>query len=378
MNHLCILLTALLPLCLLAAVPASVSICLVPKITVRGENGTTHRVEWSAALGLGAVWQVLTNVTLGPEATVMVDVAVNSATRFYRVVTPGETHVPSDINAPAGMALIPVGSFQMGDSVGDGSWDELPVHTVFVSAFYMDKYEVTKKLWEDVRAWGIGNGYVDLKLGDGKAATHPVQNVNWYDVVKWCNARSQKEGRVAAYYADAALTQVYKTGQVAPYVRWDTGYRLPTEAEREKAARGGSSGHRFPWSDADTITHSRATYWSASGSAYDVSPTHGYHPAYQVGGSPYTSPVGSFAPNGYGLYDMAGNVWEWCWDWHGAYSAGYQADPHGPSAGSYRVFRGGGWDYFAFRCRAAYRGSNFTPDEWVNVSGFRSAMPTGR
>ena len=119
------------------------------------------------------------------------------------------------------------------------------------------------------------------------------------------------------------------------------GYRLPTEAEWEKAARGGASGHRFPWSDADTITHSRANYYvrTQNGTnyyAYDISPTPGDHPIFNDGTLPYTSPVGSFAANGYGLYDMAGNVWEWCWDWYGLYSSGSQTDSHGPASGTYR------------------------------------------
>jgi formylglycine-generating enzyme required for sulfatase activity len=125
---------------------------------------------------------------------------------------------------------------------------------------------------------------------------------------------------------------VYKSGQSAPDCNFAAnGYRLPTNTEWEYAARGGASGHRFPWSDADTIQHSRANYYSVSSYSYDTSPTRGYHPTYATGGYPYTSPVGSFAANGYGLYDMAGNVWEWCWD----------------SSGSGRYLRGGGWGHDA-------------------------------
>ena len=267
------------------------------------------------------------------------------------------------------MVLIPAGTFQMGDSFNEGESDERPVHTVYVSAFYMDKYEVTKALWDEVASWAQANGY-DIKPqdGSGKGPNHPVYSVSWYEAVKWCNARSEKEGRAPAYYTSAAKTTVYRTGNVdvqTDWVRWDTGYRLPTEAEWEKAARGGCEGHRFPWYDTDTIQHSRANYDSSSSYSYDTSPTRGYHPTYKTGSEPYTSPVGSFAPNGYGLYDMAGNVWEWCWDCYDSkyYSVSPGTDPRGPvpvwDPSWHRVVRGGSWRRLAGCCRVASR-------EWVD------------
>ena len=122
----------------------------------------------------------------------------------------------------------------------------------------------------------------------------------------------------------------------------------------------------------ETITHSQANYYSSTSYSYDVSPTRGYHPTFS-GVSPYTSPVGYFAPNGYGLYDMAGNVWEWCWDWYGStyYSTSPSTDPQGPPPGSYRVFRGGGWLNYAFICRTADRHGN-APGSTGNDVGFRS------
>ncbi len=292
----------------------------------------------------------------------------------------------NDQVAPSGMALVPAGSFTMGNCMDptEGWSDELPLHTVYVSAFYMDKYDVTKALWDQVYQWATSHGYSFDHPGSGKAANHPVQTVDWYDCVKWCNARSEMEGRVPAYYTSTAQTTVYRTGQVDvqnDWVKWNSGYRLPTEAEWEKAARGGASGQRFPWGN--TISWSQANYYaaplSAGGYAYDVNPTSGYDPTFNDGIPPYTSPVDHFAPNGYGLYDMAGNAWQWCWDWWGEYSSGSQTDPRGPtlpSAG--RVPRGGSWDHDAVFCRAAGRFNVYSAGGYDNCLGFRSVLPPGQ
>jgi formylglycine-generating enzyme required for sulfatase activity len=284
------------------------------------------------------------------------------------------------LTAPAGMALIPAGSFTMGNCMdpAEGWSEELPLHTVYVSAFYMDANLVSYSQWQAVYSWALAHGYTFDYAGSGKASTHPVQTIDWYDCVKWCNARSEKEGRVPAYYTDAGLSVQYRTGQAAPYVKWNTGYRLPTEAEWEKAARGGASGQRFPWGN--TISWSQANYYASPSSyAYDVNPTSGYNPAWTSGGYPYTTPGGSFAANGYGLYDMAGNVWQWCWDWYSStyYSSSPGSDPRGPSSGSNRVSRGGGWGYNAISCRAADRGNSFPSNSYIYL-GFRSVLPPGQ
>jgi formylglycine-generating enzyme len=272
---------------------------------------------------------------------------------------------------PSDFAIIPAGSFQMGDTFGEGEPRELPVHQVSVGTFFLAKHEVSKALWDGVRAWGTSNGYPDLPLGTAKAANHPVESINWYDMVKWCNARSEREGMTPCYTVSGT---VYRTGGHAPECNWSAnGYRLPTEAEWEKAARGGLSGKRFPWGD--TISHSQANYHSSSAYGYDISPTRNFHPIYNDGTAPYTAPVGSFAANAYGLHDMAGNLWESCWDrWSASYYASSPtSDPRGPSTGTDRIIKGGGaWDFPPIGCRVAFR-NNGNPNNSFYGVGFRLA-----
>lgn len=278
--------------------------------------------------------------------------------------------------APLGMVLIPAGAFTMGNSIGDGDiTDATPIKTT-VSAFYMDVNLVSLSQWQGVKTYADANGYTFTNAGAGKGATHPVQTVNWWDCVKWCNARSQQAGRTPAYYTDAGLTTVYKTGEPGTvYVDWVvSGYRLPTEAEWEKAARGGRSNQRFPFGN--TISKSQANYAGDTASwAYDLGPN-GYHATYVTGGFPYTSPVGSFAANGYGLNDMAGNVLQWCWDRYGTPYAG-GSDPYGPASGSFRVLRGCSWVGRANNARCAER-SDYNPTFPDIYTGFRAVLPPGQ
>ena len=333
--------------------------------------GSVATIEWGPSVTGPWTnnWAGLEAVTADSNGMIQVSVPM-----FYRVLG---VPVP-----PPGMALIPAGSFTMGDTFSEGYGGELPSHTVYVSAFYMDTNEVSKVQWDEVYQWAITNGYSFDNPGSGKASTHPVQTINWWDAVKWCNARSEKEGLTPCYHTDSSQTTVYRSGQLDltnGCVDWTAGYRLPTEAEWEKAARGGASGHRFPWSDVDTISHRQANYrvyqqYGTNSYVYDVSPTAGYHPAYATGGVPYTSPAGSFAANGYGLYDMAGNVSEWCWDEYddAYYSASPETDPRGPAfpLDGYRVMRGGDWNRYAGLARCAYRLSYY-PDYAYSSVGFR-------
>jgi sulfatase modifying factor 1 len=295
-------------------------------------------------------WQTLSNpipVTLG--SNLAVTIANSSKAMFFRLYR--DTNAPSGI---AGMVLIPAGEFTIGYTL-DGENDALPTN-VTVSAFYMESNLVTYSTWQPVYDWATNNGYGFVNAGEGKLASHPVQKLDWYDCVKWCNARSQQAGLAPVYYADAGFKQLYTNGESTQvFANWtNSGFRLPTEAEWEKAARGGVSGQRFPWGN--TIDWSQANYFSywitdTNYFAYDLAPTNGFAPAFNDGVVPYTSPVGSFAANGYGLYDMAGNVQEWCWDWYddnltsvgSPYAGG--TDPRGPASSPYalRVSRGGSW-----------------------------------
>ncbi len=259
-----------------------------------------------------------------------------------------------------GLALIPAGSFKMGDQSTPpvGSSCERPVHTVKVSAFYMGKYLVTKEVWVPVRAWGLTRGYTDLSVGASKAKNHPLQTITWYDTVKWCNARSEMEGLTPCYTVSGT---VYRTGNSdAVACNWNAnGYRLPSEAEWEKAARGGLVGQNFPWGN--TIDLTKANFSNIYDESY-LTGTTARNSIWTKGGIPYTSPVGSFAPNGYGLYDMAGNVHEWCWDCDGDYTATPQTNPRGPNhrgsaSEADHVARGGNWDGGAGQCRVASRGT---------------------
>ena len=306
-------------------------------LQISADGGMTWVVPVSSATGdLGDA------VVPGAGKAIIWDAGVDwseqqSGAMRFRIVADS---VDSPVVAPDGFALIPAGAFTMGRTGGDTDGDAPPV-TVNVGAFFMAKHEVTKLLWDEVRAWGMTNGYPDLAVGAGKAANHPVQSVTWHDMVRWCNARSEMDRLTPCYTVGGAI---YRSGVVDPVCDWTAGgYRLPSEAEWEKAARGGVEGRRFPWG-ADTISHSQANYFSTSGFDYDVSPTRGFHPTYNDSAWPLTAPVGSFAPNGYGLFDMAGNVFEWCWDWYGdaTYTSG-ASDPRGPSSGDWRVARGGGW-----------------------------------
>jgi formylglycine-generating enzyme required for sulfatase activity len=341
--------------------------------------GQQSILYWPTSSTTNYVLQTTTNlaspnwVTASNAVIVKAMVVTNAAPSGYFRLSESAT--------PAGMALIPGGSFLMGNFIvsnfynsatNDPDISDATPTTITVSAFYMDVNLVSLSQWTTVNGYGTSHGYSFGNFDFGVGTNYPAETVYWYDCVAWCNARSEQAGLTPVYYSDAGFKQVY-TNALGTNVYMNmvnSGYRLPTEAEWEKAARGGLTGNRFPWGN--IITESQANYdGDINDFSYDLGPN-GYNPIGSMGiFNPGTSPVGSFAPNGYGLYDMAGNVEEWCWDWYGTpYGQPTTTDPTGPASGGVRLLRGGNWNYNAIVARCADRGGYRTSVADGN-NGFR-------
>ena len=244
-------------------------------------------------------------------------------------------------SAPSGMVFVQGGTLP---DIGNG--------VITLDSFYIGKTEMTWGEWKAVRAEAVARGYDIGGRGLGCVDNHPVHTVNWYDLVKWCNLRSEIEGRTPAYTVGGAIYRSGNNNDVAVNAA-ATGYRLPTDAQWEFAARGGTQSQGYEYSGGNDV-NALAWYWDNSVGASCN---------YWEGCG--TWPVGGKAANELGIHDMSGNVWEWCFDWHPSY------------VGSSRVLRGGCWYHSANGCRVGFR-SDVYPDFASNIIGFRAVLPPGQ
>lgn len=256
---------------------------------------------------------------------------------------------------PSNMIYVSGGTFDMGSETGDN--DELPVHPISLTNFYIAKHETTQGEWEEIMGY---NPASDSGFGEGNQ--YPVFFVSWYDIMVYCNKKSVKEGLTPCYTKDGeANTELWGNVPTAEdSIQWDNiicdwsanGYRLPTEAEWEYAARGGRSSQHYTYSGSNIMNE---VAWNANNS---MSKAH---------------LVGTKANNELGIYDMSGNVYEWVWDWYGPYSASNsQINPSGPETGLYHVGRGGAWFGSVKGCKTTYR-NYFSPSGKNKRFGFRVA-----
>jgi formylglycine-generating enzyme required for sulfatase activity len=289
------------------------------------------------------------------------------------------------------MIKVEGGTFTMGGTSEQGSEagsDEKPTHEVTVSSFYMGKTELTVGQFKEfIEATGYktgadkdGGSYIwtgsnwekkngvnwscDTK-GEQRPASemnHPVMHISWYDAIEYCNWLSEKEGLTHCYTIDKENKDPNNNSENDKQ-KWTVtcnfkanGYRLPTEAEWEYAARGGNKSKGYKYSGSNNLDEV------------------GWYGAYNNSGNRTkeegTSEVGKKKANELGIHDMSGLVYEWCWDWYGEYSTGSKTNPTGPSTGSYRGLRGGSWSYDSGFCRVAFRGYG-SPDSWDDSGGFR-------
>jgi len=275
------------------------------------------------------------------------------------------------------LVAVPGGTFTQTDGTSSFS------HTI--SAFKIGKYPVTYDLWYTVYIWAINNGYTFADAGtegsSGKAGAaptdekyQPVTTVNWHDAIVWCNAYSQKSGLTPVYCADAGFTFPIKSSKAGingisvnpalgsidnPYVNWNAnGYRLPTEGEYQYAASYINGTNWTPYNYASGAT---ADYTNAAATGLV---------AWYKENSGSTQNVGVKKANALGIYDMSGNVWEWCWDLYGIYPATASIDYRGPATGAYRVMRGGNCGFSAEHTQVGYRDSDYLDYPYYTYSRF--------
>ncbi|MDP3208383.1 MAG: SUMF1/EgtB/PvdO family nonheme iron enzyme, partial [Rhodoglobus sp.] len=306
---------------------------------------TSSQRQVSPALSGGTYyWRVR---ALGAKADGTADWTAWSSIRSFTIVPP---HLVT-------MVEIPAGTFQMGAAYSSTlqNTNEQPIHTVNLSAFRMSRNEITQSLYLTV------TGTNPSANTDGAdAASRPVEQVSWFDAVEFCNKLSEVEGLQPVYTITGRTpSEGYPiTAATVSIDALKTGYRLPTESQWEYAARGGRTETTpiYHWGSDEAAATQYA--WLDSNSA---SMTHA---------------VGQKLQNGYDLYDMSGNVWEWCWDWSGSYTSAAQTDYYGPSSSltGTRIRRGGGWGSPVANLRVSLRESS-TPRFSSGYIGFRVVGP---
>ncbi len=271
------------------------------------------------------------------------------------------------VEVPPGFVLISPGTSIIGRPADDpGSFNKTRRSVTFKNYLLAESTEVTWSEWQQYRVLAQSRGYNDIAAGRNGGngspdGTHPVTEVSYWDVLKWCNLRSEVDGLKPVYYTSPGFgaANVLRNGSPEPYADWKAdGYRLPTEAEWENLCRAGSTTEYFNGPVAPVSGGLDATL--------DIS---GWYFA-NSGGN--THSVATKIPNAWGLYDTHGNVWEWCWDRFDDmdYPPGPLTDPHGPTVGTDRMIRGGAYIMIAYWCTSDYRAWHENTSRW-NYLGFR-------
>jgi formylglycine-generating enzyme required for sulfatase activity len=334
--HLTIAAFVLAILNLSAQTPAGIDLQLYAGLSITGAVGTIYSVECVTDLAQTntlSAWRCLEFLQLPASPYLWADKsAPATGKRFYRAV---------EFPAPTNTVFVPPGTFRMGsptNEVGRNHWEGPQTAVTISRGFWMGKYQVTQG--EYLAVMGSKPSYFGTNNGYAEDLSRPLDTVDWYDATSYCEALTQRERRAGRISTNSV-------------------YRLPTEAEREYACRGWTS-TRFSYGDDPGYTNLTNYAWYTDNSGFE------------------THPVGQKLPNLWGLYDMHGNVREWCQDWwSGSLPGGIVVDPQGPATGLGRVIRGGVWSGITWDCRSAARFYDYPGGRNSDV-GFRVVLAPGQ